>query len=411
MMTESQQSFLTESRKWMALALLLLAGWILYLLAPVLSPFVMGAVLAYLGDPLVDRLEVRKVPRTLGVVIVFVIFSAFAVLALLLLIPLIQKQLVIVYQSIPGFLEWLNTSAIPWMKERTGLSLEILEPGVLLASLEEHLKTAGSIAADILAGVGSSGKALALWISNLVLIPVVAFYLMRDWDDLVEENVQEMFPRNKVGTVSRLAREMDEVLGAFLRGQLLVMLALGGIYSIGLWVIGLNVALIIGMVAGLASIVPYLGFIVGIAAAIIAGVLQFGDFSLLIYIFIVFGVGQTLESVALTPLLVGDKIGLHPVAVIFAIMAGGQLFGFTGILVALPVAAVIMVLLRHMHQRYKSSDVYSADSLLTEPDESSADSLVEESSADSLVNKEVETIKGSADSLLSEPDQELKKQE
>jgi len=410
MMTESQQSFLTESRKWMALALLLLAGWILYLLAPVLSPFVMGAVLAYLGDPLVDRLEVRKVPRTLGVVIVFVIFSAFAVLALLLLIPLIQKQLVIVYQSIPGFLEWLNTSAIPWMKERTGLSLEILEPGVLLASLEEHLKTAGSIAADILAGVGSSGKALALWISNLVLIPVVAFYLMRDWDDLVE-NVQEMFPRNKVGTVSRLAREMDEVLGAFLRGQLLVMLALGGIYSIGLWVIGLNVALIIGMVAGLASIVPYLGFIVGIAAAIIAGVLQFGDFSLLIYIFIVFGVGQTLESVALTPLLVGDKIGLHPVAVIFAIMAGGQLFGFTGILVALPVAAVIMVLLRHMHQRYKSSDVYSADSLLTEPDESSADSLVEESSADSLVNKEVETIKGSADSLLSEPDQELKKQE
>ncbi len=365
MTTDPQQSFLTESRKWMALAMLLLAGWLLYLLAPVLTPFIMGAVLAYLGDPLVDRLEARRVPRTLGVVIVFVIFSTFATLSLLLLIPLIQKQIVIVYQSIPGFLEWINVSAIPWLKEQTGLSLEILEPGAFFAAIEEHLKTAGTLVANILAGVGSSGMALALWVSNLVLIPVVAFYLMRDWDDLVQ-NIQEMFPRNKVDIVSQLARDMDEVLGAFLRGQLLVMLALGAIYSTGLWIVGLNVALIIGMIAGLASIVPYLGFIVGIAAAVVAGVLQFGDFSLIIYIFVVFGIGQTLESVVLTPLLVGDKIGLHPVAVIFAIMAGGQLFGFTGILVALPVAAVIMVLLRYMHQQYKSSAIYSADSLVNE---------------------------------------------
>ncbi|MFT5520940.1 MAG: hypothetical protein ACI9IA_001540 [Enterobacterales bacterium] len=161
--------------------------------------------------------------------------------------------------------------------------------------------------------------------------------------------------------VTQLASEMDDVLGAFLRGQLLVMLALGIIYSVGLWMIGLNVALIIGMIAGLASIVPYLGFIVGIAAAIIAAVVQFGDFSVLLYVVIVFGVGQMLESMLLTPLLVGDKIGLHPVAVIFAIMAGGQLFGFVGILVALPVAAVIMVLLRYMTQQYKLSAAYSTD--------------------------------------------------
>ena len=380
MTTNPQLSFLTESRKWMALALLLLTGWLVYMLAPVLTPFVMGAVLAYLGDPLVDRMEAKKLPRTLGVVIVFIIFSTFAVVSLLLLIPLIEKQLVIVYQSIPGFLKWLNISAIPWLKERTGLELAILEPGVFLSALEEHLQSAGTVVAKILAGVGTSGMALAAWLTNLVLIPVVAFYLMRDWDKLVT-NIREMLPRKQVETVSKLAFEMDEVLGAFLRGQLLVMLALGTIYSIGLWIIGLNVALIIGLIAGLASIVPYLGVIVGVAAAVIAAILQFGDFSVLIYVFLVFGAGQIIEAVVLTPLLVGDKIGLHPVAVIFAIMAGGQLFGFIGILVALPLAAIIMVLLRHMHQRYKSSTAYSVDSLINEP----VDSLLKEPT-DSLVN-------------------------
>jgi predicted PurR-regulated permease PerM len=365
MTTSNQQSFLIESQKWMALALLLLAGWILYLLAPVLSPFVMGAILAYLGDPLVDRLEKRKIPRTLGVTIVFILFSGIAVLAIVMLVPLIQKQLVIMYQSIPGFLLWINETALPWLEKQTGFSVEALEPGIIIDKLQEHLQSAGSIAASILSGVGSSSMALALWLTNVVLIPVVAFYLMRDWDHMVN-NIQAMLPRKKVAMVTQLASEMDDVLGAFLRGQLLVMLALGVIYSVGLWMIGLNVALIIGMIAGLASIVPYLGFIVGIVAAIIAAVVQFGDFSVLLYVVIVFGVGQMLESMLLTPLLVGDKIGLHPVAVIFAIMAGGQLFGFVGILVALPVAAVIMVLLRYMFQQYKLSAAYSTDGQLSE---------------------------------------------
>ena len=365
MTNEPQLSFLTESRKWMALAILLLTGWLLYLLAPVLTPFIMGAVIAYLGDPLVDRLENKKVPRTLGVLIVFLIFSAVIVVSLLMLIPLVERQLVIVYQSIPGFLEWLNTTAIPWVKVQTGLSLEILEPGAFRNALEAHMQTAGTVLANFLAGVGTSGMALAVWLTNLVLVPVVAFYLMRDWDILID-NLREMLPRNRVSTVTQLAQEMDEVLGAFLRGQMLVMLALGIIYSVGLWSIGLNVALIVGMIAGLASIVPYLGFIVGIVAAAVAAVLQFGDLTSVIYVLIVFGIGQTLESVVLTPLLVGDKIGLHPVAVIFAIMAGGQLFGFVGILVALPVAAIIMVLLRHMHSKYKSSDIYSVDDTIKE---------------------------------------------
>ncbi|NNJ72108.1 MAG: AI-2E family transporter, partial [Enterobacterales bacterium] len=352
-----QDGLLTESRKWMALALLILVGWVMYLLAPVLSPFVMGAVLAYLGDPLVDRMEAKRIPRSVGVTLIFVLFTAIAVLFVLMLIPLIQKQVVIVYDSIPNVLEWVDAVAIPWVESTLGITISNLDPESLRATLQEHMQQAGSIVTDILKQVGSSSLALTLWLTNLVLIPVVAFYLMRDWDVMVG-HIHDLLPRNRVEIVTKLASDMDEVLGAFLRGQLMVMLSLGFIYSVGLWIIGLNVALVVGMIAGLASVVPYLGFIIGIVAAVIAAIMQFGDVASLVAVVVVFGIGQALESMLLTPLLVGDKIGLHPVAVIFAIMAGGQLFGFVGILVALPVAAMIMVLLRYMLGRYKTSGVY-----------------------------------------------------
>jgi predicted PurR-regulated permease PerM len=362
-MSEQQQNLLTESRKWMALALLLLSGWVMYLLAPVLSPFVAGAVLAYLGDPLVDRLEDRGVNRTIGVSLIFVLFTTLAVLAILLLIPMVQKQVVIAYETIPEFIAWINSTAFPWLQANLGLSVDRLEPEALMATLESNVGEASSILTSVLKSIGSSTMAFVLWITNLVLIPVVAFYLMRDWDVMVK-NIQDLLPRGRVSMASTLASEMDEVLGHFLRGQLLVMLSLGLIYSVGLWVVGLNVALVVGMIAGLASVVPYLGFIIGIVSAIVAALVQFGDITSLIGVVIVFGIGQALESMVLTPMLVGDKIGLHPVAVIFAIMAGGQLFGFVGVLVALPVAAMIMVLLRHVHSRYKSSSVYGVDATL-----------------------------------------------
>lgn len=389
-MTDSQQNLLTESRKWMALALLLLTGWVVYLLAPVLSPFVGGAVLAYLGDPLVDRLEEKGVNRTIGVSLIFLLFTTIAVLAVLMLIPMIQKQVVIVYQSVPEFITWLNVTALPWLEANVGLSLEALEPEALLSTLESHMGQASSIVAEILKSVGSSSLAMALWLTNLVLIPVVAFYLMRDWDIMVG-HIQDLLPRKRVNVINQLAREMDEVLGAFLRGQLLVMLALGIIYSIGLWWVGLNVALVVGMIAGLASVVPYLGFIIGIASAIITALVQFGDVTTLVYIAIVFGIGQALESMLLTPLLVGDKIGLHPVAVIFAIMAGGQLFGFVGILVALPVAAMIMVLLRHAHYRYKQSNVYGEEVIdVEEPEVEEPDETDQSDDIDDSLNQLVE---------------------
>ena len=192
---------------------------------------------------------------------------------------------------------------------------------------------------------------------NFALIPVVAFYLLRDWDLLVER-IHNMIPRQFEVTAVNLIKECDEVLSAFMRGQLLIMFLLGCIYALGLSIIGLDLALLIGMLAGLASLVPYLGFIVGILAASIAAVLQFQEPLPLLYVLLVFGFGQLLEGSVMTPMLVGDRIGLHPVAVIFAILAGGQLFGFVGVLLALPIAAVIMVFVRHIYDRYKDSHYY-----------------------------------------------------
>lgn len=207
----------------------------------------------------------------------------------------------------------------------------------------------------------------------MVLIPVVTFYLLRDWDILMAK-IRRLLPRKREALTIQLLGECHEVLGAFMRGQLLVMLALGIVYAVGLMSIGLELGLLIGLLAGLASLVPYLGFVVGISAALVAGLFQFGvEWYPLLGIVVVFSIGQMLEGMLLTPLLVGDRIGLHPVAVIFAILAGGQLFGFTGVLLALPVAAVIMVLLRHVHELYKESDMYGQPSECCAPVSPSSD--------------------------------------
>jgi predicted PurR-regulated permease PerM len=195
------------------------------------------------------------------------------------------------------------------------------------------------------------------WFANLVLIPVVTFYLLRDWDRIVQ-GVHESLPRSWEPTVVRLVRECDEVIGAFIRGQLLVMLALGACYTVGLLLVGLDLALLIGTLAGLASVVPYLGLVLGLGAASIAALVQFGEWLPVAWVVAVFLVAQLAEGMYLTPRLVGDRIGMHPVLVIFAVMAGGQLFGFTGVLLGLPVAAVVLVLLRHVHERYRASSLY-----------------------------------------------------
>ena len=201
--------------------------------------------------------------------------------------------------------------------------------------------------------------AVAALLTNLILIPVVTFYLLRDWDRLVR-GIHDLLPRNMEAEISQMASDIDKVLGAFFRGQLMVMFALGFIYTIGLSLVGIELAVLIGMGAGLLSIVPYLGSIVGVLVAAGAAIFQFQDAFHLVMVLLVFGVGQAAEGMYLTPKLVGDQIGLHPVTVIFAVLAGGQLFGFLGILLALPVAAALNVLVRHMHQAYRQSELYQS---------------------------------------------------
>lgn len=338
---------------------------LLWLFSPILTPFVVAAGLAYLGDPLVDRLQRWKMSRSVAVSVVFAVFTLLGLLALLLIVPMLYKQSLVLLHSIPDWLSWLQDTGLP----RLGIVLPSdvqLDAEGLKKMLTEHWSKAGGIAATVWAKVSQSGGALFAAAANLLLAPVVTFYLLRDWDDLVAW-VRDAIPRRALPKVTQLASETDQVLGAFIRGQLLVMAALAALYSIGLGLAGLKLALVIGVVAGLVSFVPYLGFIVGIVSASLAMVVQTQEFLPLVWVALVFGIGQVIESAVLTPNLVGDKIGLHPVAVIFAVMAGGQLFGFIGVLMALPVAAVLAVLMRHAKEVWLQSPAYLDGAPETQP--------------------------------------------
>ncbi len=331
----------------------------LYLLSPVLTPFMLGAILAYLGNPVVERLERWRVPRTVGVTVVFVVFFGIAAAVIFLVVPPLESQLARLVQQIPHYVEWVQVRALPALGFHVPEGY-LFDADRIKALLAQHLNEAGGIAAWFAKSATSSGMALVSFAIDVVMVPVVTFYLMRDWNALVE-NVQALLPRRSEPTFNSLAREMDDTLSAFVRGQLLVMLVLGVFYSAGLWLIGLDLGLLIGMGAGAVNFVPYLGFIVGIVTASIAVLVQTQDVSQLIWIGALFGVGKLLEDVLLVPLLVGDRIGLHPVMVIFAILAGGELFGFLGVLLALPVAAALAVLWRYARRRWVQSEPYRGE--------------------------------------------------
>ena len=352
--------------QWAALALGAL--WIVWLLAPILSPFVFAALLGWLGDPLVDRLERAGRTRNTAVILVFSVMTTVLVLALLVLVPLLEQQVVTLVESLPRYRNWFVGTALPWFERRTGLEiLSWLDPEHLFNLIRAHWERAGGVAATVLGYVSRSGFALLAWFANLVLLPVLTFFFLRDWDLLVER-IGLLVPRDHQDTVRRLARESDAVLGGFLRGQTLVMLILGVLYAMGLWAVGLDLGILIGVIAGLLTFVPYLGPAAIVVFGGTAALVQFGDWQHLAGVAVVFTVGQVIESYWLTPKLVGDRIGLHPMAVIFAVMAGGSLFGFLGMLLALPVAAVANVLLRFAHERYTGSRLYAGVRQQAAPD-------------------------------------------
>jgi len=352
---------LTDSQKWLMLAVLIGTTLLLYLLGPILTPFVIGALFAYLGDPLADQLEDKGLSRTISVVIVFSVMSIFVGLLLFVLVPIIGQQIASFIKSVPQYIDSITNTGIPWVEEKIGVDLSGFELESIPEMLSGHLGEAGGVVKNLFGYVGKSSGVLFGVLANLFLIPVVTFYMLRDWDKFIE-GIHSLLPRQIEPEVTRLASESNLMLSAFLRGQVLVMVSLATIYSIGLWLVGVKFALLIGLIAGIVSFVPYMGLIVGIAIAGIAVLLQFDAPLLpLALVAAVFGVGQVIEGALLTPLLVGDRIGMHPVAVMFSVLAGGQLFGFFGILVALPVAAVLAVIVRDIHKRYMRSHLYDTD--------------------------------------------------
>lgn len=348
---------------WAVVALLLVLA--LWLLGPVLMPFVVAAVLAYVLTPLVDRLDALgrgRMPRILAVVIVELLFILAVLGLVLLLVPVLTREWPLLREQVPQLLDRLNAGMQPLLAE-LGLKLAFdtasLKPALmkyLNANMEEAL---GSLLASLKIG----GSVALTVLGNLILIPVALFYLLLDWKQLVRR-VLELVPQRLRGSYDSFVAEADEVLGQYLRGQMLVMLILALYYSVMLSLFGLDLALPIGVFTGLAIFVPYVGFGIGLVLAVLAGLLEFsGDGGLTrvaLMVGVVYGLGQLLESFYLTPRLLGERIGLHPLAVIFALLAFGQLFGFVGILVALPASAVLLVAARRLRQRYLSSSVYRA---------------------------------------------------
>ena len=347
---------MSAAQKLWALALLVIAALLLHFLRPVLVPFFASFILAYLGYPLVDRLQRWKLPRSVAVLAVFLLTFVVLGLILVLVIPMGIREIAALFAHAPEAAAWFQVHALPWLTAHFGIQPGALQPSKLMDLVSANFESAGKLAGRVLVTVSSSAAAVFEFFINLILIPVVTFYLLRDWHVLMQRIV-ELAPQRAAPTVVRLARECDAVLGAFLRGQVLVMAALAIFYSVVLFIIGLDNPIAIGVVAGLLSFVPYLGVITGIGLALLTALLQGGGW-LLLAVVVVFITGQLLSDLVLTPRLVGERIGLHPALVIFAILVGGALFGFAGILLALPAAAATKVLLNYARERYVQSRLY-----------------------------------------------------
>ncbi|MDZ4163104.1 MAG: AI-2E family transporter [Burkholderiales bacterium] len=350
-----------QSRLLAWLVLAVVASAVLTLLAPVLTPFVVAGVLAYALHPLVAVFERYRIPRWLGSGVAICLLSLVLAVVILLIVPVVTRQLPLLRDQVPEFLVLLNGWLKP-LSDRLGWHLAVDVEAVRGALRQLVTGRESELMAGLMSSLRIGGSVLAAVLGNLVLMPIVAYYLLLDWEGLVAR-VKVFVPPRFLGATQRFLDETDAVLGQYLRGQLIVMGILAVFYTVGLALVGLKLALPIGVFTGLAVFVPYLGFGLGMVLGLLAAALEFQSVLGVVLVGLVFGIGQVLESMWLTPRLLGERIGLHPIAVIFALLAFGHLFGFVGILVALPVSAVLLVALRRLMEAYSSSDLYAGDGL------------------------------------------------
>lgn len=355
--TPSQQK---QSWLWLGVGIALLA--LLLILTPILTPFIAAGILAYVLNPGVDWLARRHIgkftlPRAVAVLLMILLLFATVLALLLVVVPILEKEIPLLQDQIPKFLTKLNTTVAPRLAA-LGFYVQLDVDGIKTI-MSKHMASSGdAIIRTVLESAKVGGSAVIGWLGTLFLIPIVLFYLLVDWHELLAK-LENSVPRAWVTRSVNFVHEVDDLLAQYLRGQLLVMLILAVFYSIALLIAGFEVALPVGIITGLLAFVPYLGFGLGLTLALLAAVLQFSGFYGLIAVAVIYGCGQVLESFILTPYLVGERIGLHPIVVIFALLAFGQLFGFVGILLALPVSAILSVAVRHIHRLYRASHLYN----------------------------------------------------
>ena len=344
-----------ESRNlaWLGIAAVSVA--LLYVLGPVVTPFFLAAILAYVGQPLVLRMS-RRIPRTAAVILALLLEGLVVAIMVFTVLPLLLRELSMAIEKTPAFLDRMNATLAPWIAAKTGFAIN-LDPDVLKVQMGEMIKTTEGLGGKLLNSLRLGGLGLVGLLANLVLVPVVQFYLMRDWEEM-QRRIARLIPPGRREAVGNFITEADEALGQYLHGQMLVILVMAGFYTIALWFTGLEFFLPIGIITGVLVFVPYLGSITGLALAMLAAVMQFSEWTGVAWVLAVFVTGQLMEGYIVVPKLVGERIGLHPLAVIFALLAFGQVFGFLGLLLALPASAVLLVALRKVKAHYLASDLY-----------------------------------------------------
>ena len=347
--SEQRQSLL-----WIAIGILLVALFVL--LGPVLAPFVAAAMIGYVLNPGVDWLTARRIPRTSAVMLIIIATFILIIALLLIVVPILRAEIPLLQQRLPSLLDKIDAILGPWLAQ-LGLKVQLDSAGVKQMLAEKLAAGSAELGPAFLSSLKVGGMAVMGWIATIVLVPVVLFYLLLDWHAMLAR-LALMVPRRWISLVTSMAVEADSLLAQYLRGQLLVMLVLATYYSVALAIAGFDVALPVGLLTGLLVFIPYIGFGIGLLLAVVAAILQFDGLQGLIAIAIIYGCGQVIEGFYLTPRLVGERIGLHPLAVIFALLAFGQLFGFVGILLALPASAILSVIVKRLREHYLQSPFY-----------------------------------------------------
>jgi len=344
-------------KPWIIMACVIAAFiWLLYALGDVLTPFIVAAVLAYVLNPLVEWLQLKRIRRAPASMIIMALALLILLSLVLIIVPMLLNQFNNLAERLPQIVGFVQNKLLPWLNSVGGDYIQIDQESII-AWLQSHTgELSNTLKAWIPTLMRQSGNVIS-GVSNLVLLPLLLYYFLLDWKRW-SSGISKLVPRRFIETYTRISGNMDEVLGEFLRGQLMVMMIMGLVYGLGLMLVGLDSGFAIGMIAGILVFIPYLGAFTGLLLATIAALLQYGSWQGLLMVWAVFGVGQFLESFFITPKIVGDRIGLSPFWVIFSLMAFGQLMGFVGMLAGLPLAAVTLVLLREGASAYFGSHFY-----------------------------------------------------